>query len=119
MSAEDAPQAVQIDPPDSTDWHRMLRERDAAVHHDQTEAQVSQAVADLELRLTLANATKHTLEQAIVLRDRLLREQQLRMADLERDLAGSRGGRGPSALSSARRFAATARRGALRIVRSR
>jgi hypothetical protein len=120
MSAEDATPTVSIDAQDRTAWHRMLRERDAAAHSDQADAQVADAVNALELRLARANATKHTLEQAIVLRDRLLREQQLRISELERDLStgADRGGLA-AVVSGARHAVGRARRAALRLVSSR
>lgn len=66
-------------------WHAMLRANDIAAHGAEASRSVAKAVGVLEERLAAANAARHALTEAVVLRDRLLAEQIARISEVDVD----------------------------------
>ncbi|HEY3548197.1 MAG TPA: hypothetical protein VGK17_19160 [Propionicimonas sp.] len=66
-------------------WHEMLRQNDDRAHSDESSRSVAEAVGVLEERLAAANAARHALAEAVVLRDRLLAEQIARIGEVDVD----------------------------------
>ncbi|HEY3438801.1 MAG TPA: hypothetical protein VGK35_14045 [Actinotalea sp.] len=91
---------------ESATWHAALRLNDDAAHAREDEWMRAEAVRVLELRLTQANADRHALRAGLHLRNTLLDEQRVALA--ERDSVISRQARaleaagGPGILRRAR-----------------
>jgi len=67
--------------PPFQEWHAALRDRDTAVHSAQDERTRREAVEVLELRTVAMNAELRALVGAIRLRDQLLNEQRVALAE--------------------------------------
>lgn len=68
-------------------WHEALRQSDHDAHAREDAWMRVNAVTVLEQRLTQANADRHALREAVVLRDRILHEQQAALAERDRLVA--------------------------------
>ncbi len=68
-------------------WHQALASADAAAHDDEDAWTRRNAVRVLEERLVRANADRHALREAVRLRDTILTEQRLALAERDREIS--------------------------------
>lgn len=98
-------------------WHEALRSADQAAHATEDDWMADSAVAVLERRLAKANADRIALREAIRVRDTLLAEQRVAIAERDRALLELGRRLRHSPLDGLKRLARGARRLAGRVYR--